>query len=135
MSETKHQKLILPSNKKFGFFFVAVFLGLGLYFYLNSQLIFVYLFGFTSCKFLIITLIKDSLLLPLNKSWMRFGILLGKIVNPIVLGIIFFALFTPIAIVMRFFGRDELRLKLKEQDTHWVYRETDVALDLFKQQF
>ena len=81
------------------------------------------------------TVINAKLLLPLNKIWMRFGFLLGSIINPIVLGIIFFVLFTPYGIVMRIFGRDELRLKkVINKKSHWVLRsETQPQTDFRKQ--
>ena len=72
--------------------------------------------------FFLVTLIKSDALLPLNKLWMRFGVLLGIIVSPIVLGIIFFGMFTPIAILIRFSGRDELHLKFTQKGSHWIPR-------------
>ena len=67
---------------------------------------------------------------------MRFGFTLGLIINPIVMGIIFFLIFTPISLIMRLFKRDELRLKIKKRDSHWKLRtEKDVNVDLFRQQF
>ena len=66
---------------------------------------------------------------------MKFGILLGVIINPIIMGIIFFGIFTPIAVLMRFFGRDELRLNFKKRKTHWINRETLNKFDFFKKQF
>ena len=66
---------------------------------------------------------------------MKFGILLGMIVSPIVMGLIFFGLFTPIAMLMRLFGRDELRLSLKKKKTHWINRKSLKEFDLFKKQF
>ena len=79
--------------------------------------------------------IKADLLHPLNKLWMRFGLLLGMIVSPIVLGAIFFLLFTPIAVLMRLFGRDELRLRFKKQSSHWIKREKETQSQSFKNQF
>ena len=84
------------------YFFLA--LGIGL--------MFVYIFSLIAVILLLIALIKPDLLLPLNKLWMRFGLLLGSFVNPLVLGIIFFGLFTPIAFLMRIMGRDELKIKM-----------------------
>jgi hypothetical protein len=66
---------------------------------------------------------------------MRFGLLLGMIVSPIVLGLIFFIMFTPVAFLMRLRGRDELRLKSKEKHTHWIQRDTPMQTDSFKHQF
>ena len=85
--------------------------------------------------FLLVTLVKSDALLPLNKLWMRFGLLLGMIVSPIVLGIIFFGLFTPIAILMRLSGRDELRLKFNQKASHWILRGEPIKSESFKHQF
>ncbi|MDG1820055.1 MAG: SxtJ family membrane protein [Porticoccaceae bacterium] len=125
----------LPSNKKFGFFFTVVFAIATGYFYLNGTLTWVYVFAATALIFLLITIVKADALLPLNKLWMQFGLLLSKIVSPIVFGIIFFGLFTPIAILMRLWGRDELRLKFKRKTSHWISRSEPIQADSFKQQF
>ena len=82
----------LPSNRKFGFFFTFVFAVVAAYFYYSANIVWVYGFVSVASIFLLITLIKNEALLPLNKLWMRFGLLLGIIVSPIVLGIIFFVL-------------------------------------------
>lgn len=66
---------------------------------------------------------------------MRFGLLLGTVVGPVVLGLIFFVIFTPIAFLMRLVGRDELRLKFKEKNTHWIKRGTPMQTDSFNHQF
>ena len=66
---------------------------------------------------------------------MRFGLLLGMIVSPIVLGILFFGAFTTMAAVMRLSGRDELRLKFTKKVSYWVSRNEPVKPDSFKQQF
>ena len=86
--------------------------------------------------FFILTIIKPGLLLPLNKLWMRLGLILGSIISPIILGIIFFGLFTPIAFVMRLFSRDELRLKLEPRSSYWRIRNTSKQIvESFKNQF
>jgi polyferredoxin len=94
-----------------------------------------YLFAVTALVLFLVTLVKADLLLPLNKLWMRFGLLLGMIVSPIVLGVIFFGLFTPITFLMRLSGRDELRLKFKQKNTHWITRDDMIQADSFKNQF
>ena len=105
----------LPSNRKFGFFFTAVFLIAAIYsHYVNSDA-WVYILCALSASFLIITLVSADTLLPLNKLWMRFGLLLGMIASPIVMGVIFFGLFTPISFLIRLSGRDELRLKFTKK--------------------
>ena len=131
----KFQPLNLPSNRNFGFFFSTVFLILSAYFlYIQSQLI-SFLLVLTAFLFLITTLLNADLLLPLNKAWMRFGLLLGMIFSPIVLGIIFFGLITPYAIAMRIIGRDELRLKRKKRDSYWIERTKVLPQTQFNKQF
>ena len=125
----------LPSNKKFGFFFTFVFAVAAAYFFNSKNMIWAYIFSIASLTFLVVTVAKADILLPLNKLWMRFGLLLGMIVSPIVLGIIFFGLFTPIAFFMRLSGRDELRLKLSKKASHWISRSEPLKSESFKQQF
>ena len=125
----------LPSNRKFGFFFTFVFAVAATYFYYSANLILAYALITAALIFLLITLIKRDALLPLNKLWMRFGLLLGMIVGPIVLGIIFFGLFTPIAMLMRLSGRDELRLKFTQKASHWILRKEPIKAESFKHQF
>ena len=125
----------LPSNQKFGVFFTFVFAVTATYFYYTWNITWAYAFIAISLSFLIITLVKSDALLPLNKLWMRFGLLLGMIVSPIVLGIIFFVLFTPIAMLMRLSGRDELRLKFSHKISHWIIRNESIKAESFKQQF
>ena len=131
----KFSEVELLSNRKFGFFFTFVFAVVAAYFYYSASLSWAYVFTVIALIFLLITLIKSDSLLPLNKLWMRFGLLLGMIVSPIVLGIIFFGLFTPIAMLMRLSGRDELRLKFTQKACHWISRGEPIKSESFKQQF
>jgi len=128
--------LELPSNRKFGFFFTAVFLVVGAYFFTENSKAIAYVFLGLSTVFLLVAVLNADFLLPLNKLWMRFGLLLGMIVSPIVLGVIFFGLFTPISLFMKLVGRDELRLKLVNRSSHWKDRNADISPnDGFKYQF
>ena len=127
--------LNLPSNRKFGFFFTFVFAVTATYLYYTENITWTYAFITISFSFLIITLVKSDVLLPLNKLWMRLGLLLGIIVSPIVLGIIFFGLFTPIAILMRLSGRDELKLKFNKKPSYWITRSEPINSNSFKNQF
>ena len=128
--------LELPSNRKFGFFFSLVFLILAGYFWWTSVEPLVACFIFLSGVFLLITLFKADLLLPLNRIWMRLGLVLGMIVSPVIMGIIFFGLFVPLGIMMRVFGRDELRLKTTSRPSHWRERSSEQTdVDAFKRQF
>ena len=128
-------KIKYPSNKKFGFFFTFVFALVAAYFYKATNISLAYAFCSASLVFLFLTTVKDDVLLPLNKLWMRFGFLIGMIVSPIILGVIFFGLFTPIAIVIKLSGRDELRLKLKKKQSYWISRSEIIKPESFKQQF
>jgi len=85
---------------------------------------------------LILTLIKSKILNYLNKSWMKLGYFLGKIISPIVLGVIYFVIFTPVSLLMKLFKRDELRIKLKRRDTFWKNKDILKKEGIkFKQQF
>lgn len=131
----KFSEIELPSNRKFGFFLTFVFVVVASYFFYSTNPMWAYAFTLASLICLVITLVKSDALLPLNKLWMRFGFLLGMIVSPIVFGIIFFGLFTPIAILMRLIGRDELRLKFTQKASHWISRNEPIKSDSFKHQF
>ena len=128
-------KSTLPSNKKFGFFFSIVFLITYIYFLLNDSKIsylIISLFFIT----LSTTLFSPDKLAIFNKAWLNFGLMIGTIVSPIVLGIIFFIILSPIAIVTRITGRDELKIDMKKKNTHWIKRslnETDSTN--FKRQY
>ena len=126
----------LPSNKKFGSFFTLIFLVASLYWYLYDSLSFAYALFTLGVLLLLVTIFNANILLPFNKLWMRFGLLLGKIISPIVMGIIFFGLFTPISLITRVFGRDELHLLFKKKKTYWISRNiNDIPLETFKNQF
>jgi hypothetical protein len=131
----KISKIDLPSNKKFGTFFFLVFFATSIFFYLKEIEIAMYSFLTLSIILLIITFIKADMLLPLNKLWMKFGLLLGMIISPFVLGIIFFGLFTPIGILFKLIGRDELCLNFKKQLSYWTKRDVSIRNEPFKDQF
>ena len=127
----------LPSNKKFGLLFFGIFFAFTLYAYFKDQSIIVIgLLLLASAFFLICCFFYQGLLTPLNKSWFMLGLALGKIVSPIVLGIIFFGLITPIALIARLMGRDELKLKRPKTSSYWsepIGSNSDA--DSFKNQF
>jgi len=128
--------IVLPSNKKFGLIFCVVFaIAAGYLFNEGVPKVPLILTGL-ALTFFVISLTKPELLLPLNKLWMRFGHMLGMIVSPIVLGVIFFLMFSPIGLSLRLFGRDELKLKPKTVSSHWKLRSPIGARpNSFKQQF
>ena len=126
----------LPSNRKFGFLFSSLFIAVSLYLFYIDLIISAIFFGFISIIFATISLFKDNLLLPLNKLWMHFGMLIGRIMSPIILGMLFFFLITPIGIGMRIFRRDELRLKPLSTQSLWKLRnQEDLDGNSFNQQF
>lgn len=130
-----HTNIELPSNRKFGLFFTFIFLIAAIYFYLDDHEILLYIFGLLVITFLVTSIFNPKVLSPLNIIWMRFGFLIGKIIGPIVMGVIFFGIFTPLAIIMRLFGRDELNLRYKKNDSDWVKRKQGPQVTLFKNQF
>ena len=131
----KFSEIELPSNKKFGFFFTFVFLVATVYFFFTDLILLSQGLAIITVSFLLITILNPRLLLPFNKLWMRFGFLLSMIISPIVLGLIFFGLFTPYGLVMRLFGRDELRIRINNMKTYWKNRSDDMPQTDFTQQF
>ena len=131
----KLSEIELPSNRKFGFFFTFVFAVIGAYFFYSEIMTWAYAFIIAAITFLVVTLVKSDALLSLNKLWMRFGLLLGMIVSPIVLGVLFFGLFTPLAVLMRLSGRDEMRLRFSRKASHWITRSEPIKSESFKHQF
>lgn len=136
MSKSNSFEQKLPSNKSFGILFGSIFLIIAIYFVFQKNNYFSFVSFLLSFSFFIMSIFKPILLLPLNRLWMRFGLLLSLILNPIVLGVIFFVLITPIGIISRLFGRDELRVKLKEKNSYWVVSNLNNNKETsFKQQF
>ena len=111
-------------NITFGILFFILFLITGLYPLKNGLNIRLWSLGL-SFVFLIITFIRPNLFTPLNKLWIQFGILLGKVISPIVMGLVFFFVVTPIGILVRLFKKDVMGLKKKET-SYWINREDKV---------
>ena len=107
------------TNKSFGIVFFAFFLIIALYpLIYNSDIRYWSLI--LSLIFLILGLVNSRILTPLNKLWFKFGIFLGKIISPIIMGLIFFIVVTPIAIIMKVFNKDLLNLKFNNDKTYWI---------------
>jgi len=124
----------IPTDTKFGYTFSCIFFIVSLfYLYLNSINIAIFLF-FCAVMFGIVSALKPDLLRSLNLLWFRLGLLLGKIVSPLVLSSIYFLLLSPIAILMRAFGRDILSIKVRKSNTYWVTR-NELSKTSFKDQF
>jgi len=109
----------IGSNRNFGIVFFIFFFILFLYTFLftnNPK----YILLIVSFVFLFLGLLNSKILTPLNLIWFKLGLFLGKIVSPIVMGIIFFLIVTPTGIIMRLIGKDLLNLKNKNSKTYWI---------------
>ena len=122
------------SNKSFGLLFFVVFLIIGLWPLKNGENLNFY-FIIASAIFLLLGIINSKLLTPLNKSWIKLGEILGIVIAPIVMALVYFAILTPVSLIVRVFGKDLLNLKfLKEKkDTYWIKRKK--SLGSMKKQF
>ena len=109
----------ISSNKSFGIVFSIFFLFISIYLFLNEYPTY-YWSLFVSFIFLLLGLMNSKILSPLNLLWFKFGLLLGKIVSPFVMGIIFFVVVTPISILLKIFGKDVLNLKFNNNKTYWI---------------
>ena len=109
----------ISSNRSFGIVFFIVFLLIGTYPLLNNDHIRIWSL-IISIVFLILGLLNSKILFPLNKIWFKFGILLGKIISPLIMGLIFFVVVTPIGLLMRLFNKDLLNLKFNKSKSYWI---------------
>ena len=109
----------ISSNRSFGIVFFIVFLLVAIYpFFKNGDIRLWSLL--VSSIFLILGLINSNILTPLNKIWFKFGIFLGKMISPVIMGIIFFLVVTPIGFIMRLMGKDVLSLKFNNNKSYWI---------------
>ena len=122
----------ISSNRSFGIVFFVVFLLIALYPLTYGGEIRIWS-AITSLIFLVLGLLNSKFLAPLNKLWFRFGIFLGKIISPVIMGIIFFLVVTPIGLFMRLLGKDVLNLKYSENKSYWI--EKDGPESKMKNQF
>ena len=109
----------IGSNRSFGIVFFIVFLLISIYPLINNEDIRIWSL-LVSLIFLVLGLINSNILSPLNKLWFKFGILLGKIISPIIMAIIFFLVVTPIGLMMRIIGKDLLNLKYSDHKSYWI---------------
>ena len=113
----------ISSNRSFGIVFFIVFILIAFYPLINQEEIRIWSV-LISLLFLILGIINSKILTPLNKVWFKFGIFLGKIISPIVMGLIFFLVVTPIAFLMRMLKKDLLNLKFNKNNSYWI-KKTD----------
>ena len=111
----------IGTNKSFGIVFFVFFLIVSIFPLLNDGDIRVWSL-IISLIFLILGILNSKILTPLNQIWFKFGILLGRFVSPVVMGIIFFAIVTPTSVIMRVLQKNLLNLKKGNKKTYWVER-------------
>ena len=115
------------SNRSFGILFFIVFLILSLWPLKSGNNLNFYFFVI-SVIFLILGALNSKLLSPLNKAWIKFGEILGLIIAPIVMSLVYFVILTPVSLIVRLFGKDLLGLKfIKENETYWIKRKKNLT--------
>ena len=121
------------SNRSFGLLFFIVFIVVGFWPVIKGETANIYLI-LISLFFLIFGLINSKILTPFNKGWIKLGEILGLIIAPIIMALVYFIILTPISLIVRMLGKDLLGLKfLKKQDTYWTKRKK--KLGTMKKQF
>ena len=113
------EKILIGSNRSFGIVFFIVFILIGFYPLMNNGELRLWSL-IISFIFLILGLINSKFLTPLNIIWFKFGLFLGKIISPLILGVIFFIVVTPTGILMRVFKKDLLNLKFNSNKSYWI---------------
>ena len=115
------------SNKSFGLLFFLVFLIIGLWPLKNGDNLNAFFVGISGI-FLTLGLINSKLLSPLNKIWIKLGEVLGAIIAPVVMFLVYFIVLTPVSLIVRLFGKDLLGLTfLKKKDSYWIKREKNLG--------
>ena len=109
----------ISSNRSFGIVFFVVFLFIALYPITYSEDIRIWSL-IISFIFIILGLLNSKILTPLNKLWFKFGLFLSKIISPLIMGVIFFFVVTPIGLIMRMLGKDVLNLKQNKDKSYWI---------------
>ena len=121
------------NNRSFGILFFIVFLIIGLYPMSNGDNPNIY-FLILSLPFIILGLLNSKILTPFSKAWIKLGEILGLIIAPIIMAIVYFIFLTPISLIVRLFGKDLLNINFnKKLETYWVDRKKN--LGSMKKQF
>ena len=126
----------LGSPRAFGIVFCIVFLAIAIWPIASDGTIHLWSL-MTASLFLLLAIFVPNYLQPLNRMWFRFGLLLHKVVNPIIMGFLFFFTITPIAVIFRIIGKDPLNRDLdKKLETYWIERNPkELASGSMKKQF
>jgi len=113
------------SEKSFGILFFIVFFLVGIWPLFNSDTPRIWSLTL-SFIFLTVVFLKQELLKPLNSTWIKLGEILGKIIAPIIMAVIFFFILTPLSFIIRIFGKDPLKLKISKDNSYWIKREKNI---------
>ena len=117
----KKNKIVISTNRSFGIVFFIFFFIIATYPLINDGNIRIWSI-FIAVTFLILGLLNSRILTPFNKIWFKFGVLLGNLISPIILGIIFFLIITPTSLIMKILGKNLLNLKKNNKSSYWVER-------------
>ena len=118
----REEEIKVSSDRSFGIVFTLLFLAVGIWMVLRGQPN-GWLFLASAVLFFVVAMARPSVLGPLNRAWMKFGLLLSRVVNPFILGVVFFLVITPMAVVRRLLGKDSLHLESKPSlESYWVDR-------------
>ena len=118
----KEEEVKVSSDRSFGIVFTLVFLAVGVW-VASGEPSKGWFFFVIAALFLVVALARPSILSPLNHAWTKFGLLLSQVFNPLILGVVFFLVVTPIAVVLRLWGKDSLHLKSKpDLKSYWIDR-------------
>ena len=115
-------KIKISSNRNFGIVFFIFFLIISLWPLINNENIRMWSL-FISLIFLILGIFNSKILEPLNKLWMKLGLLLGNIISPIIMAIIFFGIITPTSLFLKMLNKDILKLKKNRDNTYWTNKD------------
>ena len=126
------KKKSINSNKSFGILFFVVFFLYGIWPILSSNEIRIWSLSM-GIIFLILGLLNSKLLTPFHNLWLKLGTLLGRIVSPIVMFLVYFVFITPLAVIIRLFGKDLLRKRFNKSPSYWIKREKNIGT--MKKQF
>ncbi|WP_083604181.1 SxtJ family membrane protein [Pajaroellobacter abortibovis] len=125
----------LPSDRKFGLTFGSILLAIALLPLWHSEPILRWAL-FLGVPLLILGVLSPHLLHPLNQKWMQLALLLHTIISPLLLGLLFYGVFTPIGLFLRWRGKNILCLQLEpEQKSYWIFRKSTISSQSFRNQF
>ena len=122
----KHNDVKIGSNRSFGIVFFVVFVLIAIYPLINDDEIRLWSLVI-SIIFLILGIFNSKILTPLNRIWFKFGLLLGKIISPVIMFLVYFTVVTPTGLLLRLFNKDILNLKFNKKSSYWINKEKNIG--------